>query len=25
MKEGRWSQNIELQRGDYVIVKEGMF
>jgi polysaccharide biosynthesis/export protein len=25
MKEGRWSQNMELQRGDYVIVKEGMF
>ncbi len=25
MKEGKWSQNLELKRGDYVIVKEGMF
>ncbi|WP_432821237.1 polysaccharide biosynthesis/export family protein [Trichloromonas sp.] len=25
MKEGKWNQNLELKRGDYVIVKEGMF
>ena len=25
MKEGEWNQNLELIRGDYVIVKEGMF
>ncbi|MEJ2199928.1 MAG: polysaccharide biosynthesis/export family protein [Desulfuromonadaceae bacterium] len=25
MENGEWNQNLELKRGDYVIVKEGMF
>jgi polysaccharide export outer membrane protein len=25
MREGQWNQNLELKRGDYVIVQEGMF